>query len=127
MTAGHQPIRHYDLVLIDDDLLVRENWALAAETAGYVLLALPHPEDLAHYQIDHQIPIFMDLNPCVRHRRDGLFFGLEHLDRLHNEGYQRLYVATGAAAVTVPPRPYLRGIIDKNFPDPAMIAGHNTP
>ena len=127
MIANGATKQAYDLILIDDDLLVRENWALAAEEAGYLLLALEHPDELPRHQVDRGHPIFMDLNPTAETNSDEPFYGIEHLDLLHDQGYERLYIATGAEAATVPPRPYLRGIIDKDFPTPAMIAGNTPP
>ena len=69
----------------------------------------------------------MDLNPTAEANSDGPFYGIEHLDLLHEQGYQRLYIATGAEATTVPLRPYLSGIIGKDFPNPAMITGNTPP
>ena len=123
MNSETASITKIDLVLIDDDPLVRECWALGAEELGYSLLALAHPDELNRYQIDHALPIFMDLNLGVRERQEGQFSGIEHLDRLHERGHQRLFMATGTVSSLIPSRSYLSGVIGKQFPEPAMIDG----
>jgi hypothetical protein len=107
----------FDLVLIDDDTLVRETWTVGAEEAGLRLLALDDWACLEPDVVGSATPIFVDLH--LGQTRSGR----ECVRDLARKGFQRLYVTTGDERIGVDDIPDATAIVGKDFPNPGALSG----
>ena len=78
-----------DLILLDDDSIIRDSWLLEAESAGLRLLALASDELLDEYLLDPITPIFVDYD-LGRERS-----GLEVARELESRGHSQIILISG--------------------------------
>lgn len=106
--SDYQP----DAVLIDDDQLVHAVWKVAAKSNGKTLETFSTPwEFLAIVgRLDKNTPIYVDskLREEVR--------GEEFAKKLHAQGFQNLYLATGHHIGSLPAMPWIKEIVGKKAP-----------
>ncbi len=99
-------------VLIDDDPLVRMNWAVAAKRAGKALKTYPDPasfiKDAGDCARDTPIYIDSDLGEGAK--------GEEAAKELLALGFTELRLATGHDPASFPPLPHIKGIQGKEPP-----------
>jgi hypothetical protein len=78
-----------DLVLIDDDELVRATWGMAASVRHEWLAHFPDPDAFLSAAIPKDLPIFVDYS------LGGGVKGTDVVRRLYDQGYRKLYLTTG--------------------------------
>lgn len=111
-----------DAVLIDNDLMIRKAWSMAAKRAGKKLLT---SSDLSGFleharEVDYRTDIYIDYE-----LGDGVI-GTDVAAKLHDYGYKSLYLATGRGAKDVVSLPFLLAIRDKTPPFHVTKATHAT-
>lgn len=97
-----------DLVLIDDDIYVREAWALEAKRGHKELFVFGCAQEVVDSHIDPSIPIYVDL-------RLGEKSGLDEVHELHERGFLNLHIATGDLRPRDYPN-YVKSVRGKEFP-----------
>lgn len=100
----------FDIVLIDDDPFVHEMWDVDASRFKKNVLLLKSESELDAYNINVHTPICVDKN-----LGKGLS-GLDVLRRLHERGFQSLYLCTAETAGHLATVPFVKAQIDKKFP-----------
>ncbi len=80
-----------DLVLVDDDILVRMTWKMAAQQKNKNLLALGSLDELSERLdgLNRSVPIYLDSN------LGGGVKGEDFAHQLAEAGFQQIYLATG--------------------------------
>lgn len=81
--------KNIDVVLIDDDMLTHQTWNLVAAQAGRRVLTVARESDLAGHVFSFDTPVYVD-----RHLADEAR-GEDILQRLHQQGFVKLYLFTG--------------------------------
>lgn len=104
----------YDCVLVEDDELVHLTWQIAAERAGVRLLILPSAEAAVRQilSLPSDTPVYIDV------RLRGAMSGEQLAQRLHRDGFSRLFLQTGydPASIPVQAMPWLQGVVGKEPP-----------
>lgn len=104
----------YDCVLIEDDGLVQLTWQLAAERAGVRLLTVPSAEAALQQTaaLPRDTPVYIDV------RLRGAMSGEQLAQRLHRDGFSRLFLQTGYDPESIPVQamPWLQGVVGKEPP-----------
>jgi hypothetical protein len=98
-----------DLVLIDDDELVRSTWSWMAKKSGHQLLCLDKFESF-DFTLSKDVPIYVDYLFSDKPK------GTEYASQLLKAGFQKVYLTTGLPARSVNAPSGLRGIVDKSYP-----------
>lgn len=105
-------LKRYDAVLIDDDRLVRATWKAAAARAQKDLRDFASIGDFlaAAPEIDRSTPVYVDadLGGEVRGDRESI--------KIHNLGFEELYLATGHPPEEFSGLEHLRGVVGKTSP-----------
>lgn len=101
-------------VLIDDDPLVRMNWAMAARMAGKALNVYPDAKSFMEDAglLPHDTPIYIDSDLGDEAKGEEVARDLSDL------GFTELRLATGHDPATFPPLPHIREIQGKEPPWP---------
>jgi len=101
-----------DAVLLDDDELVRMNWALAAKDKGVNLAAFKAPKELlsAVEGFPKGTPIYLD-----SHLGDGVR-GQDIAIDLHAKGFANLFLATGHDPESLEPMLWIKRVVGKDPP-----------
>ncbi len=99
-------------VLIDDDLLIRKSWEMAAKKSNIQLLCC---KDVAEFmsQLDglaKDVSIYIDLE-----LGDGLI-GTKESHKINDLGFENLYIATGHDPGHVDSPAFIKGIVGKRPP-----------
>jgi signal transduction histidine kinase len=107
------PKEHYDWVLLDDDELIHQTWAMAAKEAQKSFLCFRTPDELHSYKkkLNHEQIIYID---------SSLGKGIKGEDiakLLYAEGFRNLYLATGYSPEQFPKMEFIRGVIGKEPPN----------
>lgn len=98
------------LVLIDDDDLVRMTWEMTAKGKGHVISTYSTPEAVPLDELDRETPMYVDWN--LGDNRSGV----DVIRNLLSLGFSKVYLATGMPSVNVPLPEGLSGIQDKTYP-----------
>ena len=98
------------LVLIDDDPMIRELWAMDAAQVGRRLLAVESLKDLDLSQISQEIPIYVDKN-----LGEGVS-GYDVLTTLNKGGFQNLFLTTGEKVNRADVPSFVKDVRSKDFP-----------
>jgi len=108
-----------DVVLIDDDELIRLCWELSAQRVGSRLVCHPSIDSFLNnsLQIPKETPIYVDLN------LGGSIRGDRVTRTLSEHGYKNLYLATGELPEAVGEVPWVRAVVGKNPPFPNSLTG----
>lgn len=100
------------VILIDDDKLVQMVWRLAAKSSGKTLTVFASPKEFSASEsgLSRETVIYVDsdLGEGVR--------GEDFAKQLHDRGFANLYLATGRPPDSLPPMPWIKGIIGKAAP-----------
>ncbi|OGR90870.1 MAG: hypothetical protein A2V88_02155 [Elusimicrobia bacterium RBG_16_66_12] len=101
-----------DAVLIDDDPLTRMTWKMAASRSSKKLQAFSTVAEFLQEApaIDRETPIYIDADLA-----DGVNGAQESL-RIHELGFQEIYLATGHEAARFAAYTHLRGVVGKEPP-----------
>lgn len=101
-----------DAVLLDDDALAQMTWKLAAGAKGLDLMGFREPRELlaAMDRIPKETPIYFDCE-----LGDGLRGDVVAKD-LYAKGFTNLYLATGHDPRSLPPMPWIKGVVGKDPP-----------
>jgi hypothetical protein len=101
-----------DLVLIDDDRLVHAMWKSSAKRTGKDFRMYRDPaRAVADIEsIDRSVPIYVDLHLASNES------GLTVAEKVHQKGFQTIYITTGDRPEGVPKLPFLAGVIGKMCP-----------
>jgi signal transduction histidine kinase/CheY-like chemotaxis protein len=97
------------LALIDDDPMIREHWEDKASERGLSIHVVPDLAALDSSKLSLSTPIYIDLN------LQGIS-GLVVAQRLHEKGYEQLFLSTGSALKKSQVPSFIRGITNKDFP-----------
>lgn len=103
-----------DVILIDDDLIVRETWALLCREQGVQIVTVATLGELVARNLagSEGVPVFVD------HDLGGGVRGADVAAKLRERGYQRLYLATGYERRDLPPDVVAKfdGVVGKDPP-----------
>jgi hypothetical protein len=103
----------WEVVLLDDDPLVRMMWKMAAQEQGKRFIAFEKPEalyaEILNLGPKTRVYIDSDLGAAQK----GQDIALD----LYKRGFTELYLATGYDANALEPMPWLKGIIGKEPPN----------
>lgn len=101
-----------DLVLLDDDELVRTFWTMAANDSNKNILTFSSFEEFKKQEqvINRATPIYIDSN-----FENGIK-GEDIAGDLHKMGFTELFLATGYAPKTIDKPHYIKKIVGKDFP-----------
>lgn len=108
-TDARQEKRTCHLALIDDDPMIREHWEDKAKEYGLAIHAVGELSSLDASKICLVTPIYIDLN------LNGVS-GLTVAQKLHDRGYEQIFLSTGSAITKSQVPPFIRKIIRKDFP-----------
>lgn len=102
----------FDAVLIDDDLLVRDTWLEAAARAGKRCAVFSSAREFVAEAsgISRTTPIYVDAHLANNER------GETESRRIHELGFEQIYLATGYAEAVVGRHAHLRGVVGKAPP-----------
>lgn len=100
----------YDLVLIDDDVLVHKFWKIEADKKGHHLLAVASLAEFETYPIPVNVPVYIDRNLAAGE------YGIEVAKKLHNKGFTKLYIASGDELHKSELPDFLLGFGSKDYP-----------
>lgn len=100
----------YDLVLIDDDLMVHELWNFAAGSCGKIVKAVQKLAELDLGELRKDIPIFIDVN------LGDAVSGIEVAKDLFDFGFTHLSLTTGEQIDKIFVPPFIREVRSKEFP-----------
>jgi FixJ family two-component response regulator len=97
-------------ILIDDDELVRLVWQFQAKEAGVQLLTYNDPNEVDFLAVNLDTPIYLDseLENGVK--------GENVAHKLHLQGFQNIYLATGYNPEDFKHLTFLKGVIGKSPP-----------
>lgn len=97
------------VVLIDDDVLVRQAWKMAGARRGRKVYAYSNLAEFteAAPSLPKNLPIYIDLDLGEAQN------GIEVARRLHAQGYLALYLATGHVDTDVSAYRWIRGVVGK--------------
>jgi signal transduction histidine kinase len=104
--------RDWDVILIDDDPLVRETWKVAADLAQKKLRVFPSADKfyLEAGSLNRDTPVYIDA--ALGHNSRG-----EIESRcIHDMGFTDIYLATGHKAEEFSTYAHLRGVVGKSPP-----------
>jgi hypothetical protein len=106
---SNEPKRKYDLILLDDDALVRMTWEMRAKQKNKNILSLSSSAELwANIkEIDLENIIYIDVH--LANEESGLDLSKE----LFNMGFKNLYLATGYEPETFANVTWIKGVIGK--------------
>lgn len=101
-----------DIVLIDDDPLVRRTWEMAARRSGRTVRSFATVDAFlgACGTINSGASVYVD-----SHLEDGVR-GEDEVRRIHQAGFQEIYLATGYEAAKFSTVAHLRGVVGKDPP-----------
>jgi len=100
---------HPDLVLIDDDELIRAAWLMVARARGHQLSTFSSYEEFEKARIDPSVPIYVDLNLA------NDVCGIVIARNLLSSGYRKVFLSTGMEITSDLPRG-ISGVIGKEYP-----------
>lgn len=112
-SPSSERMRHWDVVLVDDDQLVRATWKLMARKAGKTALLYASADELLANidSIKLDTPIYIDF----RLGNDNVQ-GVALAERLYQKGFSQLYFSTGIEKDEVPAMEIIKGVRGKNPP-----------
>ena len=102
----------FDVVLLDDDALVRMTWTVAAKSKGIRLAAFKTPAELlaAVVGLPKDTPIYLDSELGEGLKGEDVARGL------HAKGFSSLHLTTGHPPETLPPMPWIKRVVGKEPP-----------
>ncbi len=103
------PEQAFDLVLIDNDELMRMSWMLCACDLQKKIGIFENVNDFMAANVAPMTPVYIDL-----HLQNGIN-GLNVAEQLNKIGYDKLFITTGDETVRDLP-PYIKSIRGKDFP-----------
>ena len=108
-----------DVVLIDDDSLIRIIWETEARFYKHVCYCFSNLESFINHNIDKDVPVFMD------YRWGDEPAGLRMASYVLREGYRNVYITTGCEPEDVNAPPQIQGIVGKEYPLEILNGGNN--
>ena len=102
----------FDIVLIDDDPLVRMSWKMVAKQKGKSILVCSSVEDFRSKwaDLDRSIPIYVD-----SHLGGGVQ-GEDFAQELALQGFTEVFLATGYRSSDFIGKPGIKGVVGKDPP-----------
>ena len=99
-------------VLLDNDSLILQAWALAAKRAGVTLITFQTTEEFFKKisDLDREFTIFIDSKLANGERGEGV------AERVYGLGFRRIFLATGMPAKSFPVLPWINAIVGKDPP-----------
>lgn len=98
----------FDLILIDDDELIRATWKMCANVKGHKLACFENENQFLDSSIERNIPIYID------YHLTGSRNGFEIAQQLYANGYQKIFIATGSNLNETPDG--ILKIVGKDYP-----------
>lgn len=108
-----------DLILLDDDSIIRDSWLLEAEAAGLRLLALSNDELIDEYLLDPTTPIFIDFE--LGNEKSGL----EVANELKNRGHAQIVLISGYETLPTKTPNYISATRGKAWPTDLIVTSTN--
>lgn len=99
----------FDLVLIDNDELIRLSWQLQARDLKMKVAVFDSLESFLKGQVALETPVYID------YHLDRGVKGTEVASELNSMGYTNLFITTGDSRIKKAP-PYIKSIFGKDFP-----------
>lgn len=100
----------YDMILIDDELMVHDLWSYGAKSAGKVIKTISKQSEIDWNKLRRDIPIFIDLN-----LGDGPS-GIDVAQNLFKQGFFNLSLTTGEGLNLTEVPKFIRDVRSKEFP-----------
>lgn len=99
-----------DLVLIDDDSLIRLLWETEARTYGHVCTSFSNLQSFLSHHVDTCVPVYVDY--CFGED----LLGGRIASELIKKGYQSVYITTGhdSSDIIVPSQ--VKAVVGKEYP-----------
>jgi hypothetical protein len=108
-----------DLILLDDESIIRDSWLLEAEAAGLRLLAVASDELLNEYILDPITPTFVDYD--LGSKRSGL----EVAKELKNRGHSQIVLISGYEMLPTEIPNYISATRGKAWPTDFIVTTKN--
>ena len=99
-----------DLVLIDDDPIIRDVWLFEADIRGLRLLALADSTEIDDYDLSPAVPVYIDVQ--LSHGVSGL----EVAQDLSRSGFRRIALTSGHQLDNTTLPDFIAEVVGKEFP-----------
>jgi signal transduction histidine kinase len=101
-----------DAILIDDDEIVRLNWAAEAEMNGIKLKTFSNSKDFLSElsTINRNTKIYIDSNLGESQKGEDI------AKNIHESGFENIFITTGYEKEKLPQMPWVKDVIDKSSP-----------
>ncbi len=99
-----------DLVLIDDDELVRMTWEMVAKTKGHQLRVFDNFEGFRAANIGKGVPVYVD------YELGNQIKGTDVAKEMIENGFEKVYLTTGYPESAIEKPEGLFGVIKKDYP-----------
>lgn len=111
-SVATQPASDVQVVLIDDEALVRKSWQAAAESRRVSLAVFSEPKDFFEVseKLDRSIRVYVDA------RLSGGVSGVDVAKEISRIGFEYVYLCTGDPAKNFQDLKFLAGVVGKEFP-----------
>ena len=101
----------FDLVLIDDDVLIHGTWSMVARTKNHKLGCFRTIQEFLDQTLPADIPVYIDYH---FHSGDN---GVELAKVLYQQGYKNLYITTGSVRALPEEKPdEIKAVLGKDYP-----------
>jgi len=104
----NQVIGKCDLILIDNELMIRKTWSSKARRTGLKFFGFETLDDFLRAEISKSIPIFIDVN-----LGQGAS-GIKAAEILNEKGFKAIHLSTGIKLESWPS--FIRSVRGKEFP-----------
>lgn len=105
-------LKNVRIVLIDDELIIRKSWELAAAERDILMIAVSTPDEFWQIsaQLDRATEVYVDA------RLGAGMDGVDVARKIHESGFVRVYLCTGDPASKHRGAVFLSGVVGKEFP-----------
>lgn len=100
------------LILIDDDELIRQTWELMSARAQIKLFCFSSVKSFKEsaQDLDRQTPVYLDMD-----FPDGVS-GIQRAPEVYDLGFHNITICTGHDPQDIPQSEYIQGVTSKHFP-----------
>ena len=103
-----------DIVLIDDDEMMHKAWKMIATGQGKRLISFTNFNGFSRSSasLPRDIPVYVDYNLQEGTGINGAIVSKQVFEM----GFERVYIATGESPKSLPPMPWISGVVGKDVP-----------